>query len=228
VAIIGVQFLLWVLLPRHRVFIVLVVIGSVSALVVSGLTGRPPVFRVLFSAMSIAALCTLPLLLATETRLNLLGRLGVGLLVGIGLYAGSASVRAHGQRVTEAAGYRFMLAEAKPYFTGTVVSWGGLLAWEWLITPTTIHASLDHVTIPSIGLYARMPIMRATLQRLGIDDLGATLCLQPEVRLIAGAAEVGTLQTFCEQHYHARPTYQLVFSHPRTKIYLSGQTERRE
>jgi hypothetical protein len=53
-----------------------------------------------------------------------------------------------------------------------------------------------------------------------------TLCTQPDVRLIAAASNVATLKNFCQEHYHVRPTYSLVFSHPRTEIYLSGQPER--
>jgi hypothetical protein len=64
------------------------------------------------------------------------------------------------------------------------------------------------------------------LRRLGINDLGLTLCTQPDVRLIAAASNVATLKNFCQEHYHVRPTYSLVFSHPPTEIYLSGQPER--
>ena len=99
--------------------------------------------------------------------------------------------------------------------------------WEWLITPTKVYAPLDRLTIPSIGLFTKMPIMSATLQQLGIKDLGATLCTQPDVRLIAAASDVAILQTFCEQHYHSRPSYKLVFSYPPTEIYVSAQPEPR-
>jgi hypothetical protein len=203
-----------------------VVVGTFAALIVSGLTGRPPLFRIQFSALSIAILCTLPFLVTTEVKLNRLHKLGAVLLVGIGLYAGSMAIRIHERDVADAAAYRARLSEAKPYFSGKVISWGSALMWEWLITPIRVYSPLESAIVPSIGLFTRMPVMQSTLQRLGINDLGATLCTEPDVRLIADLAHVEMLQSFCEEHYRARPVYTLVFSHPRTKIYLSGQPQR--
>ena len=227
-ALVVVQMLLCVLLPRFRMFAVLVMIGSVAGITVSGLTGRPPVFRVLFSAISIAPLCTLPFLLAAETGLRLFQKIGVGVLVGIGLYAGSTTIQAHEKHVADAAAYRAALSDAKPYFSGTVISWGSALEWESLITPTTIYEPVAGLTIASIDGFSKTPLMRATLQRLGIADLSSTLCTQPDIRLIADAQDVGMLQTFCEEHYHVRPRYSLVFNNPRTQIFVSGQPEPRQ
>ena len=58
------QLLLFALLPSCRIIIALLMIGTFFALAVSGLTGRPPLFRVQFSALSVAFLCMLPFLLA--------------------------------------------------------------------------------------------------------------------------------------------------------------------
>jgi hypothetical protein len=225
-AVVAAQVLTCILLPRHRTFLVLVAIGTLSALILPGLTGRPPVFRVQFSAASIALLCTLPMLLGAVPGLNLIRGLAIALLVGIALYAGSVAIRAHEKRVSEAAAYRARISEVSRYFTGTVISWGATLAWEWLITPTKVYPPLAGTTIPSIGLFTKTPVMTSALRRLGINDLGLTLCTQPDVRLIAAASNVATLKNFCQEHYHVRPTYSLVFSHPPTEIYLSGQPER--
>jgi hypothetical protein len=203
----------------------LVMIGTFAALVASGLTGRPPVFRVQFSALSIALVCMLPVLLGAVPRSNVARGLGICLLVGLALYAGSQAIRAHQEQVQKAAAYRAKISEASRYFEGTVISWGAALAWEWLITPTRVYAPVATATIPSIGLFGKTPVMTSALQRLGINDLGLTLCTRPDVRLIAAASNVAALQNFCQEHYHVRPTYSLVFSHPRTEIYLSGQPE---
>ncbi len=77
--------------------------------------------------------------------------------------------------------------------------------WEWLITPT---------------------IMQSTLRQLGIVDLGSTLCSQLGVRVIANEELVHELQTFCEEHYRVRPTFALVFNHPRTIIYVWAPPDR--
>lgn len=222
-----VQLLSCVLPSRHRIFIVLVTIGILAALIFSGLTGRPPLFRVQFSAFGIAALCTLPCWLDTENGSNLFRKLASGLLVAVGLFAGTKAVHVHEERVVEAVAYRAKLSEVKPYFSGMVVSWRATLMWEWLITPTKVYASLDRVTVPSIGLFTKMPVMSATLRRLGIKDLGAALCTEPDVSLIALASDVAMLQIFCERHYHSRPSYKLVFSYPPTEIYVSAQPEPR-
>jgi hypothetical protein len=225
-AAVAAQVLTCILLPRHRTFLVLVAIGTLAALILSGLTGRPPVFRVQFSAISVALLCTLPLLRGAAPQSNLIRGIGVYLLAGIALYVGSVTMRAHHKQVLEAAAYRAELSEVSRYFAGTVISWGATLAWEWLITPTKVYPPLAGTTIPSIGLFTKMPVMTSALRRLGINDLGLTLCTQPDVRLIAAASNVATLKNFCQEHYHVRPTYSLVFSHPPTEIYLSGQPER--
>ena len=227
-ALVAIQLLLCIFLPRHRVFAVLVVVGTLAAVILSGLTGRPPVFRVWFSAISIALLCTLPFLLAAGTELRLFQKLGVGVLMAIAIFAGSTAIQAHEKRVANAVAYRAKLSEAAPYFSGTVISWAASLMWELLITPTAVHAPLAGLTIPSIGLFTKMPVMRSTLQRLGIVDLGATLCTQPDIRLIAEPWRVGLLQTFCEEHYHVRPTYNLVFNYSRTQIFVSGPPGRKE
>ena len=227
-AAVAVQLLLWILFPRHRMFIVLVVTGTIAAIVVSGLSGRPPKFRVLFSATSIALLCTLPLLPAAQAGLRLLQKIGVGVLVVVGLYAGSTAVEAHQKQVAEAAAYRAALAGAAPYFSGMVISWASAVAWEWLITPTGIHAPIAGLTIPSIGLFNRTPVMDAALRRLGIADFSLTLCTRPDVRLIAEPRRVELLRIFCEEHYHVRPTYRLVFDNPHTQIFVSGQPEHKE
>lgn len=211
-----------VLFPRYRTFALLVMIGGVIAVAASGLTGRPPQFRVWFSIVGVAILCTLPLILTAETRLRLSQKLGVAILAAIGLHAGLTVVLAHQARVVEAAAYRVALSEAKPYFSGTVISWGATLVWEWLITPTKVYPPIAGSTIPSIGLFTKMPVMQSTLRHLGIADLGSTLCTQLDVRLIADAEFVREVTIFCEEHYHVRPVYKQVFDHPRTKIFVSG------
>jgi hypothetical protein len=221
-AMIVVQVLLCILLPHHRTFLLLVMIGTFVALVASGLTGRPPVFRVQFSAISLALLCTLPLLLNAVLPTNLVGRAAICLLLGTGLYGGTVALQLHEERVFAAAAYRTKLLEAKSYFSGTVIIWGATLAWEWLITPTKVYPPITGSTIPSIGLFIKTPVMRAALQRLGITDLGSTLCTQADVRLVAAASNVATLQNFCQEHYQVRPTYSLVFSYAPTELYLSG------
>jgi hypothetical protein len=227
-AVIVVQVLLCILLPRHRTLLALVAIGTLAALVLSGLTGRPPVFRVQFSAVSVALLCTAPLLLGALPGSNLIRELGIALLVGIALYAGSITIRDHEGRVSEAAAYRAKLSEASRYFSGTVVIWGATLAWEWLITPTKVYPPIAGLTTPSIGLFTKTPVMASSLQRLGINDLGLTLCTHPDVRLVAAASNVAALQNFCHEHYQVRPTYSLVFHHPPTEIYLSGQSDKQK
>ena len=223
--LVAAQVLLLVLLPRYRTFLVLIMIGTLAALVASGLTGRPPVFRVQFSAIALALLCTLPLLLNAALPTNLVGGSAICLLLGTGLYGGTVALQLHEERVRAATAYRAKLSEAKSYFSGTVIIWGATLAWEWLITPTKVYPPIAGATIPSIGLFTKTPVMTTALQRLGISDLGLTLCAHPDVRLIAASSNVATLQNFCQEHYHVRPTYSLVFSHPPTEIYLSGQPE---
>lgn len=224
--LVAVQLVLCLLLPRHRVFVTLVLMGALCAIVLSALSGRPPQFRVWFAIASVAVLCTLPLLFTAESGLRLFQKFGVGLLVGIAIFVGSTAIRGHQERVANAATYRAALSEMKPFFSGTVISWGASLMWEWLITPTNVHPPLAGMTIPSIGLFTKMPVMRSTLRRLGIADLGLTLCTQPDVRLIANTEFVGQIQTFCEEHYNIRPAYTFVFSHTRTLIYVSGPPER--
>jgi hypothetical protein len=219
------QLLLCVLLRHQRMFPFLLLIGTFAAITASGLTGRPPVFRVLFPAIGIGLLCTLPLLLAKEVKLVLLQKIGIGILLTIGLYAGLMTVQAHRERLADAAAYRAAISKAKPYFSGTVVSWGAGLAWEWLVTPTTVHSPLAGLTIASIGAISKTPITRSTLRRLGIADLSSTLCTQSDIRLIAYASQIVMLQTFCEEHYHVRPAYDLVFDSPRTQIFVSAQPE---
>jgi hypothetical protein len=216
------QILLLVLLPQYRKFLALIMIGTLAALVVAGLTGRPPVFRVQFAAIGLALLCTLPLLIKAALPANLVGGSAICLLLGTGLYGGTVTLQLHEERVLAATAYRTKLSEAKSYFSGTVIIWGATLAWEWLITPTKVYPPIVGLTIPSIGLFIKTPVMRSALQRLGINDLGSTLCTQPDVRLVAAASNVATLQNFCQEHYQVRPTYSLVFSYPPTELYLSG------
>jgi hypothetical protein len=219
------QLLLLALLPPCRVIIVLLMIGTFFALAISGLTGRPPLFRVQFSALSVSFLCMLPFLLAKESGAWPLRSLAAVLLLGIALYAGWTVVRAHRQVSTQATAYRAKLLEAHSYFTGTVISWGSAFVWEWLITPTKVYAPVDRAIIPSIGVATRMPVTQSTLERLGIRDLGVTLCTKPDIRVIASTVNIKQLQKFCEEHYQTRPTYNLVFSHPMTEIHLSGIPE---
>jgi hypothetical protein len=227
-ALVVVQLALCALLPRQRMFALLIVAGGLAAIAVCGLSGRPPLFRVWFSGISIALLCTLPLLLAAQAGLRVFQKIGAAALVVVGLYAGSTAVEAHQKRVKEAAAYRATLAGAAPYFSGLVISWASALAWEWLITPTRIHAPIAGLTIASIGLFNRTPVAQATLRRLGITDFSSTLCTRSDVRLIAEPRHVELLRIFCEQHYHVSPTYNLVFDNLRTQIFVSGQPVRKE
>jgi hypothetical protein len=228
VAICVSQLLLFGLLPSYRTIVALLMIGTFLALAISGLTGRPPLFRVQFSALSVAFLCMLPFLLADQAVAQPLRSLAAALLLGIALYAGWTAVRAHRAKSTQATAYRARLVEAHPYFTGTVISWGSALVWEWLVTPTKVHAPVNGAIIASIGVATRMPVTQSTLQRLGIKDLGTTLCTKPDIRLIAFPANIKQLRKFCEEHYQTRPTYNLVFSHPMTEIYLSGAPEQQQ
>jgi hypothetical protein len=216
------QLLLFALLPSCRTIVALLMIGAFFALALSGLTGRPPLFRVQFSALSVALLCMLPFLLADQVGALPLRSLAAVLVLSIALYAGWTAVRAHRDKATQAAAYRARLVEAHSYFTGTVISWGSALVWDWLITPTKVYAPVNGAIIPSIGLATRMPVTRSTLERLGIKDLGTTLCTQADIRVIASLTNIKRLQKFCEEHYEARPAYNLVFSHPMTEIYVSG------
>jgi hypothetical protein len=222
-ALAGVLVLLTGLVPRRLMFASLVLIGTLAAIVALGLTGRPPAFRVLFSALSVALLFASPFLLMAEGELRPPQKAGLGLLVGIAAVTGFMTIQAHRERVREAAAYRAELSKAAPYLSGTVIVWGASLVTEWLITPTTIHTPFPTLTIPTLGVSTKSPVMRATLQRLGISDLGTTLCTQPDIRLIATPARVNELQVFCEQHYHVRPSYDLVFDNPHTQIFVSGQ-----
>lgn len=215
------QLLLCLLLPRHRSFTCLLLVGTFAALIALSLTGRPPNFRVLFPMISLGFLCML--VVVAEVKLVPLQKVGIGILLCVGLYAGSTIVLTHRERVADAAAYRAALTDAKSYFSGMVISWGSGLAWEWLITPTTIHAPVAGLTIPSIGVISKTPIMQSTLRRLGIADLGSALCTQPDIRLIADASQIVILQKFCEEHYQVRPVYRLVFDSPRTRIFLSGK-----
>jgi hypothetical protein len=219
------QLLLLALLPTCRVIIVLLMIGTFFALAISGLTGRPPLFRVQFSALSVSFLCMLPFLLAKESSAWPLRSVAAVLLLGIALYAGWSALRAHRAVSTQATAYRAKLLEAHSYFTGTVISWGSAFVWEWLITPTKVYAPVNRAIIPSIGVATRMPVTQSTLERLGIRDLGTTLCTKPDIRVIASTVNIKQLQKFCEEHYRTRPTYNLVFNHPMTEIYLSGIPE---
>jgi hypothetical protein len=219
------QLLLFALLPSCRTIAALLMIGTFLTLVISGLTGRPPLFRVQFSALSIALLCMLPFLLVEQAGSRPLRNLAAALLLGIALYAGWTAVRGHRNISVQAAAYRAKLLEAHSYFTGTVISWGSSLVWEWLITPTKVYAPVNGAIIPSIGLATRMPVTKSTLERIGISDLGTTLCTKPDIRVIASLTNIKRLQKFCEEHYETRPTYNLMFSHPMTEIYVSGTRE---
>jgi len=168
----------------------------------------PPMFRVLFSPSALRS-SALPLLLAAEAGLKLFHKLSAGLRVGIRLYAGSATIRTHAERIAEAVAYRTRLSVTKPYFSGTVVSWGATLVWEWLITPTRVHAPLDDATIPSIGLFTKMPVMRLCERPCSgsASTISVRRCARSRTfRLIASAGQVVMLQIFCDEHYHARPT----------------------
>lgn len=219
------QLLLFALLPSCRTIVALLMIGTFLALVISGLTGRPPLFRVQFSALSVALLCMLPFLLAEQAGSRPLRNLAAALLLGIALYAGWTAVRGHRNISVQAAAYRAKLLEAHSYFTGTVISWGSSLVWEWLITPTKVYAPINGAIIASLGVATKMPVTRSTLERLGVSDLGTTLCTKPDIRVIASLTNIKRLQKFCEEHYETRPTYNLVFSHPMTEIYVSGTRE---
>jgi hypothetical protein len=227
-ALVVIQLALCALLPRQRLLVLLVLIGTFAALAIAGLSGRPPVFRVLFSAIGVALLCTLPLLQTAQTGLRLFQKIGFGALAALGLYAGSITIEAHQKQVAEAAAYRATLAGAAPYFSGLVISWASGVAWEWLVTPTKVHAPIAGLTVPSIGVFNRTPVTQATLRRLGIADFGSTLCTRPDVRLIADPEYIELLGIFCEEHYHIRPTYNLVFDNTRTQIFVSGQPGRKE
>jgi len=223
------QLVLCVVLPaRQRTVAVLVSAGLFTAMMILAMTGRPPLFRVLFSMIGVALFCTLPLLPAAQIGLRAFQKIGAGALMAIALYAGSATVEAHRKRVAEAAAYRAALAEAAPLFSGLVISWASAVGWEWLITPLRIYPPVAGLTIPSIGLFNRTPVMEATLRRLGITDFSSTLCTRPDVRLIAEPQEVELLRVFCEEHYHVRPVYTLVFDKPGTRIFVSGSPERKE
>jgi hypothetical protein len=88
-----------------------------------------------------------------------------------------------------------------------------------------VYAPVNGAIIPSLGVATRMPVTQSTLERLRITDLGVTLCTKPDIRVIASLANIKRLQKFCEEHYQTRPTYNLVFSHPITEIYVSGTPE---
>lgn len=227
-ALVCIQLALCLLLPRQRVLILLVVTGGLAAIIFVGISGRGALFRVWFSGISIALLCTLPLLLAAPTGLRLFQKAGAAILVVVGLVAGSKAIEEHQKHLAQAAAYRAALSGATPYLSGLAVAWGSALAWEWLITPTSIDASISGLTIPAIGVNSRTPVTKATLRQLGIADFSSTLCTQPDIRLIAHPGDVGLLRIFCEEHYHVSPTYHLVFDHPRTKIFVSGQPVRNE
>ena len=81
------------------------------------------------------------------------------------------------------------------------------------------------LSFPPSVVATRMPVTQSTLERLGIRDLGTTLCTKPDIRVIASQYNIKQLQKFCEEHYQTRPTYNLVFSHPMTEIYVSGTPE---
>jgi hypothetical protein len=219
------QLLLFALLPSCRAVVALLMIGALLALAISGLTGRPPLFRVQFSALSVAFLCMLPFLLEHEGRPQPFRGLTAVLLLGIALHAGWATIQAHRNISAHAAAYRAKLLEADSYFTGTMISWGSSLVWEWLITPTKVYAPIKGAIIASLGVATKMPVTRSTLERLGVSDLGTTLCTKPDIRVIASSTNIKRLQKFCEEHYETRPTYNLVFSHPMTEIYVSGTRE---
>lgn len=217
--LLAVQFLLCLSLSRHRIVGLLMLLGFSCVILISAVTGRPPLFRVWFAAIAVAILCTLPLV-ATAWRPRLVHKAIIALAVGIAILVGSRTIEVNRETIGKAAQYRAALAEAMPYLTGTIVSWGAHLAWEWLITPTTIHAPVAGKTIPSIGLYTKMPIMQATLRHIGIADLGTTLCTQTDVRLVATERFVRDFETFCDEHYGVRPIYVEVFYHFPTRIYM--------
>jgi hypothetical protein len=223
ICLVAIQIFLFILLPLNRTFIALVSIGLFAALALAGVTGRPPLFRVLFPAVGIAVLSTLPYLLSTNLGLDRFQKIGMAFLLATSLYAGSNTLLEHRARVVEAAAYRASLSNAKTYFSGKTISWASALAWEWLITPTMVYAPLNGATVASIGLFSRMPLTRSTLAHLDIDDLSTTLCTEADVRLMAMPHHIALLRKFCEEHYHVVPSYELVFDNFRTQIYISQQ-----
>ncbi|MDB5619737.1 hypothetical protein [Tardiphaga sp.] len=211
---------------RHRVVVVLIALGCLAALAISGVTGRPPQFRVLFSIFAVAVLALLPFAARTSWR-HWSNLPSAAVLVAVSLAAGIVAADLHRSRVVDAAAYRAALApeQGGRYFDGLVISWGAALMWEWLITPSHVYAPVAGKTIPSIGLFTRMPVMRAALDKAGIGDLGDTLCRQPNVRLIAQQVFITNLQVFCAEHYGATPDYRQVFVAARSQIFVSGPSQ---
>ena len=211
---------------QHRAVVVLVALGCLGALMVSGVTGRPPQFRVVFSIFAVAFLVLLPFAMQApwRDRWNLSAAL---VMIAVTIAAGFTAADVHRKRVVDATAYRAAMSaeQGGRYFDGVVISWGAALIWEWLITPSHVYAPVAGKTIPSIGLFTRMPVMRASLDKVGIGDLGETLCKQANVRLVAAEIFISHLQVFCAERYGARPRYRRVFVAARSEIFESGPSQ---
>ncbi len=121
--LVAVQLLLYVLLPRHRIFAMLVLTGSLCAIVISALNGRPLQFRVCLRHQRGGSLhASLPVRRRYSTPFPSKG--GVDTLLGLTIFAGARTIEGHRELVATATAYRAALSEAKPYFSGTIISWG--------------------------------------------------------------------------------------------------------
>jgi hypothetical protein len=148
-------------------------------------------------------------------------KLGVGLLAIMALASAFANLSEHRQRTVGAAAYRTALLKALPDLKGKVVVWGDNLVWEWLVTPNTVYPPLDRLTVVSIGVFTATPLMRLTLDHVGVGDLSETLCKEPGVHLIADPKQVEMLQQFCNEHQGVKPVYERRFEIGPTSIFQS-------
>ena len=182
-----------------------------------------PPFTLAFVRVAVGTLVLLPFAMQAPWRngWNLSAAL---VMITVTIAAGFTAADVHRKRVAEATAYRAAMSaeQGGRYFDGVVISWGAALMWEWLITPSHVYAPVAGRTIPSIGLFTRMPVMRASLDKVGIGDLGETLCKQAHVRLVAAEIFISHLQVFCAERYGARPRYRRVFVAARSEIFESG------
>lgn len=222
------HILLLAAFPRARPIILLLLLGLGCAVLLSALTGRPPHERVLVTVASTSLLCSLGLSLNTwkEQPNRLVRYTIIGVLVAFGLAYGSYAVMQHRMLSSVAASYGDELKAASPYLSRKVVAWGSSLKWEWLVTPTQIVSPIADKPIISIGALTRTPIMAATLQKVGVQDLSKTLCTDADVSIITSRRYIERLEIFCEQHYGVRPEFRLVYAQkPETLIFVRAPVD---
>jgi hypothetical protein len=215
------QVVICLLLERRQKFLGIgLFLGQLGAITAAALTGREPLPWVWLGASTITLLGLSALLAsASQKSESKLRNLGFGLAALLGTVTGLLVYAGHQRESGEAAAYRDWINENRQYFAGKVTVWSTGLIWQWLITPTRIYPPFPELKVAAIDDLNCMPVETAMLAELKIDDLARELCTDPNMHLICPKALLGTLVTYCQEHYGFRPKFKEVASWQYTSIY---------